>query len=125
MTVTVNKVIVPVDDQERAKAFWIEQMGFELSSDRTFGNERWIEVSPPTQSLVLVLSLRTSDETRRAVPDYLPHSNIFFTCDDIEQKYKELNNRGVQFATLPEKQHFGWWSMFEDHEGTRYALGQT
>jgi hypothetical protein len=24
----------------------------------------------------------------------------------------------------PSEQHFGWWSLFEDNEGTRYALGR-
>jgi hypothetical protein len=24
----------------------------------------------------------------------------------------------------PERQHFGWWALFEDPDGTRYALGQ-
>ena len=124
MTISVKQLIVPVDDQERAKTFWVEQMGFEITSDETFGDERWIEVSQPGQSLVLVLSLRTPHEPRREAPDHLPHSNIFFTCDDVEKTYKELSERGVKFPVQPEKQQFGWWSMFEDQEGTRYALGQ-
>jgi lactoylglutathione lyase len=124
MTISVKQLIVPVDDQERAKAFWTEKMGFEIARDETYGDERWIEVSVPGQSLVLVLSLRTLEEPRYKAPDHLPHSNIFFTCDDVEQTYKELSERGVKFPVRPEKQPYGWWSMFEDHEGTRYALGQ-
>ena len=124
MNIRVKQLIIPVDDQERAKAFWVEQMGFEITSDETYGDERWIEVSPPGQSLVLVLSLREPHETKREAPDHLPHSNIFFTSDDLEQTYEELSKRGVKFPVQPEKQPFGWWSMFEDQEGTRYALGQ-
>ncbi len=124
MTIRVKQLIVPVDDQERAKTFWVEQMGFQIVSDETFGDERWIEVSPPGQSLILVLSLRTPNETRREAPDHLPHSIIHFTCDDVEKTYKELSERGVKFPVQPAKQDWGWWSMFEDQEGTRYALGQ-
>ena len=124
MTISVKQVVLPVDDQERAKTFWVEQMGFEIRSDETFGNERWIEVSPPGQSLVLVLSLRTANEPRREVPDHLPHSNVFFTCQDLEKTYRELSKRSVKFPLPPEKLHFGWWSLFEDQDGTRYALGQ-
>ena len=124
MNISVKQLIVPVDDQERAKAFWTEQMGFELARDETYGDERWIEVSPPGQSLVLVLSLRRPDEPRRDVPDQLPHSNIFFTCENLEQTYQELSKRGVQFPVRPEQRPYGWWSMFADLEGTRYALGQ-
>jgi catechol 2,3-dioxygenase-like lactoylglutathione lyase family enzyme len=85
MTIRVKQLIVPVDDQERAKTFWVEQMGFKILSDETFGDERWIEVSPLDQSLVLALSLRTPDEPRRKAPDHLPHSDIHFTCDDLVQ----------------------------------------
>jgi lactoylglutathione lyase len=122
---SVRKIIVPVDDEARAKEFWTTKMGFELTLDETYGRgQRWIEVAPPTQSLVLVLSRRQSDEPRRQVPDQLPHSPIFFNCEDIQRTYGELSDRGVKFTAPPVKMPFGWWSMFEDSEGTRYALGQ-
>jgi hypothetical protein len=37
--------------------------------------------------------------------------------------FAELGERGVRFPAPPEM-HFGWWPMFEDPEGTRFALGQ-
>ena len=30
----------------------------------------------------------------------------------------------MKFPLPPARQHFGWWALFEDNEGTRYALGQ-
>jgi hypothetical protein len=32
-----SKIIVPVDDQERAKEFWTARVGFELRRDETYG----------------------------------------------------------------------------------------
>ena len=58
------------------------------------------------------------------MPDELPHSDVFFTCADIQQTYAELTERGVTFPTPPTRMHFGWWSLFTDQDGTRYALGQ-
>ena len=58
------------------------------------------------------------------LPDRLPHSDLFFDCADIESTYAELTARGVNFPLPPARQHFGWWALFEDNEGTRYALGQ-
>lgn len=124
MITGVTKIIVPVDDEVRAREFWATRMGFKVTRDETYGEERWIEVSPPDQSLVLVLSRRRPDEPKREVPDQFPHSDIFFTCDDIQQTYRELIERGVKFPAPPVKMDFGWWSMFEDSDGTRYALGQ-
>ena len=124
MITGVAKVVVSVDDQERAKQFWTGAIGFDVVMDESFGNERWIEVEAPDRSLVLVLSRRPSDGLRPQVPDELPHSNVFFTCEDIEQTYAELSERGVRFPAPPAEMHFGWWSIFEDWEGTRFALGQ-
>jgi predicted enzyme related to lactoylglutathione lyase len=120
----VSKVVMPVDDQERAKQFWIERMGFELRRDDSYGDERWIEVTPPDGGPLLVLSRRTADEPKRRLPDQLPHSPVFFNCADIEKTYDELSQRGVVFPAPPTRQHFGWWALFEDSDGTRYALGQ-
>jgi lactoylglutathione lyase len=119
----VRKIIVPVNDQEQAKRFWTETVGFEATLDETLGDERWVEVTPPDRQLVLVLSPRAG-EPRREVPDQLPHSDIFFNCDDIQQTHEELTARGVRFPAPPTKMHFGWWALFEDNDGTRYALGQ-
>jgi lactoylglutathione lyase len=122
MISAVAKIVVPVDDQERAKSFWTEAVGFDTRRDETFGDERWIEVAPPGGGPVLVLSPRSED--RPEVADELPHSPVFFTCADIETTYRELTERGVAFPLPPSRQHFGWWSLFEDADGTRYALGQ-
>jgi len=124
MITGVRKVVVPVDDQERAKQFWTTRVGFELRRDESYGDERWIEVSPPDGELLLVLSPRAADDPARDVPDELPHSPVFFNCADIEKTYGELSERGVEFPTAPQRQHFGWWALFEDPDGTRYALGQ-
>src|SRR5215211_5499809 len=119
----VSKVVLPVDDQERAKEFWTTRMGFELRRDESYGDERWIEVSPPDGWPLLVLSPR-ADEPKREVPDELPHSPVFFNCADIEATYRELSERGVRFPAPPRRLPFGWWALFEDPDGTRYALGQ-
>jgi lactoylglutathione lyase len=120
----VSQVLDPVDDQERAKEFWTTRADFEVVRDAPYGDGgRWIEVSPPDGAPLLVLSSRPANEPRREVPDDLPHSPVFFTCDDIQQTHRELSERGVRFPTPPAKMDFGW-AMFEDDEGTRYALGQ-
>jgi lactoylglutathione lyase len=125
MITGVRKIVVPVDDQSRAKEFWTSQIGFEVVADAPFGNgQRWVEVAPADRSVVLVLSQRFPGEGRPPVPDALPHSPVFFNSDDIHRTYQELSARGVRFAAPPAQMPFGWWSMFEDHEGTRYALGQ-
>jgi catechol 2,3-dioxygenase-like lactoylglutathione lyase family enzyme len=110
MITNVSKVMVPVDDQQAALEFWTTTVGFSIARDETYGDERWIEVRPPQQDLLLVLTPRHAGEPRRPVPDRLP--------------YAELKRRGVRFPLPPSRQQFGWWALFEDNEGTRHALGQ-
>ena len=120
----VSKVVVPVDDQAKAKEFWTERVGFSVVTDEPFPGGRWLEVAPPDRSVLLILSARRADEPRPAASDELPHSNVFFVCDDIARTHRELSERGVRFHTPPTEMPFGWWAMFEDAEGTRYALTQ-
>jgi predicted enzyme related to lactoylglutathione lyase len=120
----VSKVVLAVEDQQQAKQFWTTRMGFRVTQDETFGDERWVEVAPPDGGPVLVLSPRPAGQPRPEVPDMLPHSPVFFTCDDIQRTHRELSERGVEFTAPPARMHFGWWALFSDQEGTRYALGQ-
>jgi catechol 2,3-dioxygenase-like lactoylglutathione lyase family enzyme len=121
----VSQVVVPVRDQDEALEFWTERIGFQLMSDETFGDERWIELGPGDEGPRIVLSLRAEGDARPSVRDEHPHSPVFFTCDDVNGTYRELHERGVDFPTPPVQMHFGWWAMFADQDGTRYALGQS
>src|SRR5438876_1181158 len=117
----VSKVGIEVQDQDRAKAFWVTTMGFELVQDAPYGEgRRWLEVRSPDKAITLVLGGRPRD--RSGIPDAMPTSNVFFCCDDISQTYEELTALGVKFPQPPVKQFYGWWSMFEDSEGNRFAL---
>jgi catechol 2,3-dioxygenase-like lactoylglutathione lyase family enzyme len=43
----VQIVLVPVSDQERAKDFYVNSLGFELRADDSWGQGmRWVEVAP-------------------------------------------------------------------------------
>jgi len=116
----VSKVVIKVEDQDRALEFWTDAMGFELVRDSKYGEERWLEVRTPDRGLILVLQLREGGPP--SAPNALPTANVFFYCDDLARTYGELHSRGVEFAQPPVEQSFGWWSMFQDQEGNRFAL---
>ncbi len=120
----VSKVVIPVSDQEQALRFWTTRVGFAVARDESYGDERWIEVAPPDGGPVLVLTPRRSGQARPEVPEMLPESPVFFTCDDIHRTHGELARRGVEFTAPPVRMHFGWWALFCDQEGTRYAIGE-
>jgi lactoylglutathione lyase len=117
----VTQVVIEVEDQDRAKRFWTEQLGFELVQDAPYGQERWLEVRTPDKAVVLVLGMRQGERPTAPHPS-LPTSNVMFYAEDLQQTYQELTARGVQFPQPPVRQPFGWWSLFQDSEGNRFAL---
>ena len=121
MIAGVGKVVVPVEDQAQAKAFWTDRAGFTVRQDEAYGDERWIEIASPGPGPVLVLSPRPAGQRRPDVPDELPHSPVFFTCADIWRTYEEMRALGVEFPAPPARMMFGWWALFADEDGNRYA----
>ena len=119
----VGKVVIDVEDQDRAKAFWTELLGFELVQDVAYGGERWLEVRSPDGGVVLVLGRSAAGPgDRETVDERLPTSNVMFQCDDVVGTHRELAGRGVEFPQPPIELNFGWWCLFSDSEGNRFAL---
>jgi predicted enzyme related to lactoylglutathione lyase len=117
----VSQVVLEVEDKERAKQFWTQTLGFELVQDAPYGEERWLEVRTPDKAVTVVLDLRQGQRPTPRDPS-LPTSNVLFYADDLQQTYTELTARGVQFPLPPVQQPFGWWSLFADPDGNRFAL---
>ena len=120
----VSNVGIEVDDQDRAKAFWVETMGFELVQDTPYkGGARWLEVRTPDKAVVVGLHLREGGSPAQPDP-MLATSNVWFDCDDLQATYEQLSARGVRFTQAPVELFFGWWSVFTDTEGNAFALTQ-
>ena len=119
----VRSVGIFVGDQDWAKDFYTNTLGFELVQDSPMGQEagaqRWIEVAPPDRAVVLVVFTPEGQEDRIGT-----FSNVLFNCDDIMKTYTELTEREVEFVDEPRKEFWGWWASFKDPDGNTYGLGQ-
>ena len=120
-----------VIDQERAKAFYTEKLGFELRTDQMMGNFRWLTVSPtgePEHELVLmgVSQAPKMNEESRALLKHLVESGQMGACvfgtKDCRKTYAELKARGVPFRTEPEERFYGIEAMFQDDSGNWFSL---
>lgn len=115
----VRIVSVPVRDQEQAKSFYVEQLGFEVRRDAAWGEGmRWVEVGPAgsTTSLTLVTWFESMP------PGSL--QGLVVTTDDIQATYLALRARGVQFDEPPVEQPGGMLAVFRDPDGNGLVLAQ-
>lgn len=110
---------IPVSDQDRALRFYTEQLGFKVLTDQPFDDEqRWIELRIPGAETSVVLF--TPDEHRDRIGTA---QHITFMTDDVEQTWKELSARGVEFVGPPQKMEWGTFAVFRDPDGNRFVLG--
>ncbi|MGZ3378269.1 MAG: VOC family protein [Phenylobacterium sp.] len=104
-------------DQDAQLRFWTEKMGFRVATDQPMGSQRWIELAIAGSPTAIVLFTPEGHEDR--VGSFF---NGSFACDDVEQTYRQLSERGVEFRGPPEKQPWGTFAMFKDVEGNEFVL---
>ena len=115
----VGIISIPVTDQDRAKAFYVDKLGLECLADAPFGESgRWVTVAP--QGAETILSLATWYENMK--PGGI--SGLVFVVDDIEAEYAMLVSRGVEFDKPPYSEPFGKFALFRDPDGNRLILRQ-
>lgn len=117
-------VTVPVSDQDRSIAFYVEKLGFEKRTDVEFGDGkyRWVEVYPPQGSAGIALAPPPPGKDAQG-----RETGITLTSDDIDATHRELRSRGVDVDA--EVQRMGgpvppmFW--FRDPDGHSLLIVQT
>ncbi len=86
----VGTVGVPVSDQDRALAFYLDTLGFEKRLDVPYGEgERWVEVAPSGAATTIALvRARAGDPTGI-------DTQVRLTTTDAEADHAGLRARGV------------------------------
>jgi catechol 2,3-dioxygenase-like lactoylglutathione lyase family enzyme len=113
----VVSVSVPVSNQEQAKEFYVDTLGFELLVDNS---ERegmaWIEVAPEGSVISLML-VSWLDPLLTSM-----YRVIVFATDDIQSIHEELVAKGVSFDLPPTELSNGMQAMFRDPDGNALVL---
>jgi predicted enzyme related to lactoylglutathione lyase len=115
----ITVVSVPVSDQDAAKAFYTEKVGFTLITESRFGDElRWIQVGTDSgdASLTLVTWF-----------DSMPPGSLrglVIDCEDLQADYEAMSARGVRFLGPPAQQPGGMFALFTDPDGNQISLRQ-
>jgi predicted enzyme related to lactoylglutathione lyase len=113
----VMSVSVPVSDQEQAKEFYVDTLGFELQLDNSWREGmRWIEVAPEGSATSLML-VSWSDSLLPSM-----YRVIVVATDDIQANYEELVAKDVSFDLPPTELSSGMQAMFRDPDGNALVL---
>jgi len=111
---------LPVSDQDRARDFYVDVLGFELVSDTPMGpGMRWVQVRPPgaAMSITLVTWFETMapGSTKGTVLE----------TDDLEGEVVRLRDRGVAIEDDVQDAPWGRYATFDDPDGNGIVLQET
>ena len=119
---TLEVVIVPVSDLERAIAFYRDQVGFDLDHDTTMGEMRFAQLTPRGSGCSIVMgSLPAQNEM---APGSL--KGVQLVVSDAAAARDELVGRGVECSeiTVLDPRDGGTFFGFRDPEGNSWAVQQ-
>jgi predicted enzyme related to lactoylglutathione lyase len=105
MDFKLELVIVPVTDVDRAKAFYVEQAGWNLDVDMNVGGGmRVVQLTPPGSPCSVGIGTGITD----AAPG--SYRGIYLVVTDIVAAREELLARGVQVSDVRHIQDGEWRS---------------
>src|SRR5688572_22107564 len=111
-------VAIPVSDVDRAKRFYVEQVGFNADHDHRISDElRFVQLTPPGSACSIALGVGITDAPPGSV------QGLQVVVSDVAAARAELVGRGVDAS---EVQDFPWGSFtfFADPDGNRWAIQQ-
>jgi predicted enzyme related to lactoylglutathione lyase len=119
MDMKLELVPVPVSDVDRAKAFYVEQVGFNADHDvRPGGPVRVVQLTPPGSGCSIVLS--TGLPGIEMPPGSLRGLHLVVT--DISATRAALLDRGVEVSEIDEQGMGIKYASFSDPDGNTWAL---
>ena len=109
-------ISVPVSDVDRAKAFYSEQVGFNLDHDHQVTDDlRFVQLTPPGSACSISIGTGISDKPPGSV------AGLQIVVSDVSAARAQLIERGVE---VTETQEFPWgkFVFFNDPDGNGWAL---
>ena len=111
-------IIIPVTDVDRAKAFYVDQVGFNADFDQTVSEEiRFVQLTPQGSACSIAFGKGLTD----AIPGSVRGMQI--VVDDADAAHQELAGRGVEVSAVDD-QSWGRFVYFADPDGNRWSLQQ-
>ncbi|MGI8527971.1 MAG: glyoxalase superfamily protein [Geodermatophilaceae bacterium] len=127
---TLELVVVPVSDVDRAKTFYLDKLGFKLDVDHRAGDDfRVVQLSPPGSACSIAIGTGIS----QAAPG--SYGGLHLIVRDIDAARAELVERGTVVGEFfhfgsagqtpgpdPERRDYGTFFSFDDPDGNGWLV---
>jgi len=111
-------VAIPVSDVDRAKAFYVDQVGFNSDYDHKVSDElRFVQLTPRGSGCSIAIGTGLTDAQPGSV------QGMQMVVADIEAAHAELSERGVVVSDV-EVHPWGSFVFFSDPDGNKWAVQQ-
>jgi catechol 2,3-dioxygenase-like lactoylglutathione lyase family enzyme len=128
-------------DQDVAKDFYVNKLGFEVSMDESMPNGfRWLTVSPKGQKDLQIILMKVApspfegSNVQKIQPQDVENirelmkkgafgAGVFKTAD-CRKTYEEMKAKGVEFLSPPKEQFYGTEAVFRDPFGNWFSMTQ-
>ena len=112
-------VPLPSTDVDRSKAFYRDQVGFNLDHDIEPGNGmRVVQLTPPGSACSIVIGVGISD------PHAAPVHGLHLVVEDLNAVRRTLLGKGIDVSDVSDMGGGVRYAYFNDPDGNSWALQQ-
>jgi len=117
-------------DQDVARDFYVDKLGFRLSTDVTMGEDfRWVTVCHPDHPELEITLMKPGPPLHPDAADFIRRQlgkgqmgGLGLTVDDCRKTYDELSALGVEFVQEPSERPYGVEAVMRDVSGNWLVL---
>ncbi len=118
MRLELFPVPVPVTVVDRAKAFYVDQLGFNADFDQVVNEGlRFVQLTPPGSACSIVIGIGITEMTPGS------QQGLMLVVEDVEAVRRELSGRGVETGDI-DVQQWGSFIYFSDPDGNTWTAQQ-
>ena len=130
MITNISLVTVFCLDQEAARDYYVDVLGFEPRTDITMGEGyRWVTIGHPSQPELEVTLMLPGPPLEPAAADFIRRQleagqmgGLGLRVDDCRKTFEELSAKGVTFLQEPSDRPYGVEAVMRDVSGNWLVL---
>ena len=116
MDMKLEVVFVPVTDVDRAKAFYVDQVGFNPDHDFQVNPElRFVQLTPPGSACSVAMGVGLTTMTPGSL------RGVMMVVEDVKAVREQLISNGVEASEI-DVQPWGSFVTFSDPDGNTWSL---